>query len=652
MRLNEIKHLFRQHFQNDLFLMFFLAGLALSLRIIFFNGLNWDDDPDYVHRAYQVAFESKFVFPDNNGLRIGTYYPTALFYHLFGISQATIALFSLILSFLSAAVLFRFGTRFFNRSVGILAVLLFSVYPLDVELSSRLLPDPILPAISLFAVYLLFTADKINLEQPTNALRRKFNYLTSGALVAYLPAVNMSAFPILLFFVLYLVVHSVTLFRGANNPHAWRNPLGRLVLFGLGFLFITTAENLLYLHQMGDFFFKYKATLYHYNVEQTFHPNLCTYPDLMFQLRACSSIAFKGWADSYYGFHYLALLAVIIPGLVRYQRWYVWIFIWFIVVFGYLQFGSMSLSEYHPLHRLPRHLDMITPAMILLLAGGFDVIRSRRFIGSVLSLSCVGILIFASLIVIVARHNVLKDDVLPQIAVHSFIRVVKPKRIYSTENTIAYQRFLEKFNGETKYSPLRDAMMQQSDGYVVLGEFRNSEEIARSNNIFGIPLNWDRAYSMDVELHNPPQPQRVTFYRVQTSDILSLRDAKRANIIEYIENVHSEEIMTGESVLFWWECAHVDGVDDVLISNTGEVAIEHFEFEMLKDVTYAYLTDYHLEVFYDFRLIVDEQRGEVKIAEMPSMDNNYTLRIHIDDGEIPESGFYRFFIVASTKSGP
>ncbi|MBN2028633.1 glycosyltransferase family 39 protein [bacterium] len=642
------KKIIKQLLRNDLFLLIFLAILSLSLRVVFFNGLNWDDDPDYVQRAFQVAFQHKYIFPDNNGLRIGTYYPAALFYLIFGINQATIVLFPLVLSFFSTIVLFRFGTRFFNQSTGIFAAILNSVYPLDVELSSRLLPDAILPGISLCAVYLLFIADKDNAEIISPKLRNKSHYFFSGLLVAYLPSVNMSAFPILLFFVLYLTIQSSSFIFRITNGYAWGKIFSRLGLFGLGFLLFATSENSLYLHHLGDFFYKYKATIIHYNIDQNFHPDLCTYPDIMFQMHACKPFHFRGWASSYYGFHYLYLLILIIPGLFRCNRWYIWVFVWFWVVFGYLQFGSMSFTEYHPLHRLPRHLNMVTPPMILLLAAGFYALRLNR-ICKFLSLILLIILIIASMIVVVNRHRDLMDDVLPQKAVHSFIQAIKPDLLYASNNTIAYQRFLDKFNNKTQYLPLSTVVYEPDDGFVVLGEFRNSDEIERSNKIYRIPNNWQLAYTWEVIVHYQSSPKKVLFYRVHARDKKSLKNKKRDEIFDYVKNNLNVLLDNYESLIFWWECSKVDGIDDIIVSNDGKVTLNHLAFEEPKDITYAYLSDFPINHFHSLRLVVDEGRGQVRITDKPSMQNNYTLKINIDDGKIPGADFYRIFIFGSGK---
>jgi 4-amino-4-deoxy-L-arabinose transferase-like glycosyltransferase len=489
----------RPLFNNDLFLLLFLAAIALLIRIVFFTGMYFDDDPYFAGKAYRLAFkEFQIVAGHYNSLRIGTYFPTVLAYRMFGVGQVSSVLYPLLLSFFSAAILFLFGKRFFNRTTGILAALAYAFYPLDVGLSSRLLPDPILPAISLFAVYLLFSADKKNLDAPQPTLECRGSYLVAGVLVGYLPTVNMSAFPIVLFFGLYLLFQAPPLRKAWGGRGATRLMLLRWALFGAGFLAVSVAEGLMYLNFLGDFFYKYKATLHHYNVEMNFHPNLCLYPDLMTHLHNCRPAAFGGWESYAAGYHYLALIPLLFFGIAKQRKWYLWILLWFGIVFGYLQFGSSSFTEYRPLHRLPRHLNMVTPAMVLLLAGGFEALRrgktGRRLFGP--ALVC---LLIASLVVIANRHQDTQADLLPQKAIHSFVQAVSPARIYSTESTVAHQKFLDGYLKTGRYGFLPSAVGLSLDGLVLVGDFRNAPGVVFGTKKYGLPPYWENVYRMDAE---------------------------------------------------------------------------------------------------------------------------------------------------------
>ena len=124
--------------------------LALIIRLLCFNGLNWDDDPDYVHKTYQVKTGKAFINLDNNGFRIGTYYPAALTYALFGINDFGCGSYALFISLMSIVGIFYLGKLLFNEPTGLIAALLLAFYPLDVELASRLMPDGLLSGFSLF----------------------------------------------------------------------------------------------------------------------------------------------------------------------------------------------------------------------------------------------------------------------------------------------------------------------------------------------------------------------------------------------------------------------------------------------------------------------------------------------------------------------
>jgi 4-amino-4-deoxy-L-arabinose transferase-like glycosyltransferase len=203
---SDFKDKLRFNIEADKLALLIILILALALRLIFFNGLNWDDDPDYVWRAYQVKSGQAFIFNDNNGFRIGTFYPAALMYVIFGINNFACGAYALVISLLSISAIFSLGQLLFNKTTGLAAALLLAFYPLDVELASRLMPDGLLSGFSLFAIYFLMKGDKKNREDNAPRLVSKGCYVLSGLLLAWCTLVNMSSFVLIILLFIYSIL--------------------------------------------------------------------------------------------------------------------------------------------------------------------------------------------------------------------------------------------------------------------------------------------------------------------------------------------------------------------------------------------------------------------------------------------------------------
>jgi len=500
--------------EHDGLITFALVLLAFLIRAVFFYGLFFDDDQNYVFRAYQLLHHHALPLYGNNGLRVGTYAPAALAYWLFGINSVSIALFPLALSLLSVAAVYRLGLLLFDRTAAVFAAVLLAFFPLDAELATRLLPDPLLSAVSLLTFYALLRADFENIGQ--TQIRRKFSYFGAGLLLGYLPMINMSSFPLLLFFGVYLLGRAVAVVAKARRTGCpWaRQMIWPALLVIAGFAVFAAGEGFIYWRDTGDFLHKYRATLSHYNIENVFRPNLRTYPDNMFLLTS-HTFSFSRWKQVPYGFFYFALTAFLAPGLWKWRRRYLPIGAWFLITFGYLQFGSMSFTEYHPLHRMPRHLEMVTPPMILLLAAGLAALAKRRF-GKWLSYTTVLFLVVTSWVILADDHQKADDALMPQKAIREFVVREKPARVYAYYSTFSYQRFLNQFATTTKFELLQSALSSAPEpGYVVLDDLPITRQILAFHGFKTIPSNWKLAYRLNVERRpGLPANRQVLIYEV------------------------------------------------------------------------------------------------------------------------------------------
>ncbi len=135
-----------------------VVALALVVRIgylLFYSALpDWDQltVDNYYHHNWAVSIAQGNIFGDTTYFRAPFYtYCLAGVYAIFGPSLWAARLLGLMIGLISVALTYVLGKRIFNRTVGILAAVVHSVYPVLVYFESELLLD------SLFALLLQVT---------------------------------------------------------------------------------------------------------------------------------------------------------------------------------------------------------------------------------------------------------------------------------------------------------------------------------------------------------------------------------------------------------------------------------------------------------------------------------------------------------------
>jgi 4-amino-4-deoxy-L-arabinose transferase-like glycosyltransferase len=632
--------------------LLFTLVLALIIRLYFFNGLNWDDDPDYVWRAHQVKTGKGFIYRDNNGFRIGTYYPVAITYAIFGINDFGCGSYALAISLLSVVAVFYLGKLLFNTYTGFIAALLLAFYPLDVELASRLMPDGLLSGFSLFTIYFLYKGDIKNRNSEHGTLKSIWSYIASGLLLGWCTLVNMSAVVIITYVAIYFFfsifffwkkIKKVGILRGFIKIVALRY----VILVG-AFLLVAFIEGVSYYRSTGDFLFKYNHTLTHYAGDHAFNKDLTMYPKIMFHVNSQGKFHFQGKENSYYGFYYIFTLLALIYGLTQFKRNAYFFNIWLLTVFLYLQWGSMSFTEYNPLHRLPRHLSLVTPPMILCLAffiGNFRPQLIRKFISPII----LSFLVISSSIFCYYRHQSLEDSVLPQAAIHNYLDFLKPKLVYAANSTLAYQKFLDKFkNKGRQYIDIRRAKYnRQEDAYAIVGEYRHWREVVQTAlpNPSNPPANWELERVLEVEGKLQRPPYKVKIYKLLTIPIPELEIKKTKITEQFLLREFPDVFKHNSKLILSWECAQLDGIDKLKLKD-NQLTLQHIEFNYPKEINYKVFTPIPKNENLRYRIIKEQGRGEVRIDEFPTEKNNFTLIIKIDDGPFPSYDFYRFFVIA------
>jgi hypothetical protein len=625
-----------------------IVCVGVGLRLAYFTGLGFSDDPDYAARAFDLLAGRAHLYTDNNGLRIGTWYPAALGYAVFGITNVGLVIYPIVMSVLAITVMASLGTRLFDRRAGLIAALSLAFYPLDVELATRLLPDGLLAAWSLIAIGLLLSADLAQYEAPgAMNLLRPWSYFFSGAALGWCTVVNMSAIVLLAFLGLYLPV-SALLLKRRSSPETFRRLFlafccRRYVILFIGFLAVALPEALLYRLKFGSFLTKYTGTLSHYNLEgRSFFRDLWFYPENMFFLH-------RGWkfqmpAAEYrpYGFFFLAAVPSTIYGLMKGGSRFFIVALWLVSVFAYLEWGSMSVTSWNFLHRLDRHLELITPPMILVIAFACARVADRRP-GALVSTVALAWLFTTSLWTIHSRHADTMDHLSLMQPVHAVLEVFHPAHVFMDTQTGAYQRFLDRYEERGRsYHDITLLSSELTEDSMVIVHSDNTFSLQAGLNPLAPPPEWRLQATLNVP-GRLGAPKTIRAYKVGPK-IPEPIDVDRADLLElHLRGVDSTRVTRDTKLIFYWEGV-VDGVEHVEIRGTA-ATLRHLAFQPARDVISRSYLPITLNQDWQYEVIKEIGRGDVTILEQPSPQNNFSLIVEVNDGRAPGAARYRWFIV-------
>jgi hypothetical protein len=118
-----------------------ILAVGLGIRYIFYTGMVRGDSLNYAHAAF---LRSQGISDLGNWAgvgRIGLYGPVAFLYALFGPGELATHAYPLFASMATMFFLFKIGELANNQRTGLVAALLWAFFPLDIHLSTSLLPD-------------------------------------------------------------------------------------------------------------------------------------------------------------------------------------------------------------------------------------------------------------------------------------------------------------------------------------------------------------------------------------------------------------------------------------------------------------------------------------------------------------------------------
>jgi 4-amino-4-deoxy-L-arabinose transferase-like glycosyltransferase len=385
----------------------FAAVLVVWLvaRVVFFNGYYTEDAPGYVGDAIAIALGEYGARNHVNGLNVGTYAPVAIPLVLLGKTDLALSVWPLLCSLLGVLSMAGIAALLFGRGFAAIAALLYATYPGDVFFSTVVMPDAIQSgwlSLSLFLVTFACTRSTAN--------RHSGRIIVAAGVamgVCHLIRANgVLLLPIGFFGIAAL---SVTTAR-----ESWRLAFTRAALFLAGWAAVFVLEGVVYLVSVGDFLFRVHVVDRHYGQSTSIAQwGLNTHP-LTIPFSAFAPLTwwkFGVWWDfnpeqAYHGllftFAVLASVAALLSlrrvhgaHRARLVRGFAFAVVWLAWPLLYHQFGSQSLTQFIPIHRLSRHLVVYAPGAIAALAAGCAVLWSAaRTRHTRVALTLTGVILF------------------------------------------------------------------------------------------------------------------------------------------------------------------------------------------------------------------------------------------------------------------
>ncbi|MFH1720969.1 MAG: glycosyltransferase family 39 protein [Candidatus Altiarchaeota archaeon] len=451
---------------------------SLVIRLVFFVGLNWSDDVGYVFDAYRSVVLWQYPAHNLAALRIGHIFPIGFFFKVFGVSTLTAVLFPFICSMGEIVIVYYLGGLLFDKKTGLIAAFLLSFYPLDVLYATWIMPDVPVSFVLGLSVFLTLVAEKKGLRviwekkisSPAKKVKKEIKldnylYFLSGLLVGWAYLMRISGLIGLLFFVPYFTFDFLKKRRLSVRP----------LLFVLGLLFVMNAESVFYYleeRQIEDFYLRHTViTGFYHGETRGINPDLSFYPSRMFNVD--NNLKFE-WNARYhreYGLFFYAIIPAFIYILVFYRRRAYPILLWITAFFSYLELGSMSLTEYVPIHHLPRYLTVISIPAMLILAYALGLnLKSSSFGWRKACVSLIVLMLFSSSLFFLYHQHRFNQVITKGVKdSYHYLKNQPVKRIYADSGTAGALSFYFGFKRKDTILSINEnvACSGIQDAYVV-----------------------------------------------------------------------------------------------------------------------------------------------------------------------------------------
>jgi hypothetical protein len=507
-----MKNSYRQN--HKLCLAGFLLG-ALGLRLWFFHGIDSGDSFIYSHLAHRIMhgewLGNSFY---EASTRWGFLLPTAVFYRLFGISEGSSALWSMLLSLGTVVVGERLGSYLGGCRVGWLAALLIAIFPLEVAFAGQLMADGPLSFWLLLALYWFVRGDDSDTLQ-----RRARYFFASGLALGMAYATKFVAVLLFPFFLLFIMIR-----RRIDWPQAW---------IVCGFAVVFVAEFLVFEWFTGNGLLRLESIL----ADRADTAQLSAAQAAALKLDVLSTSV---WHYLYWMFvevHHVGgvfpLLGIVAGISFLRPRWletheritsgYWLVLLWAATLLFMLSCYPTSTTPYVPLYKMPNYMLMFTAPLLVALAVLLTRM-SRRF--QYASIAAVAGSALLCIIFSYESHSERVDNVR---ALHAFATTHTDRPLYGLKRSLDLLQFFTRFAPASEYKVIgAERFGKQPQTVNALSSLRQAY-VAVDHHF----LIFDKArYDFPLQLTQPPASWRIisTYQRPQhwlKKPLLSLADATR-----------------------------------------------------------------------------------------------------------------------------
>ncbi|MCE5251539.1 glycosyltransferase family 39 protein [bacterium] len=339
-------------------LMVILVINAL-LKWRFFAGLTQADDFSYGVYAYTMFRD---IWPWNTDmdfrmLRLGLMFPVSIVFRILPPGEFAAVLFPMMASLGTVVLAYLIGKRLYGPNAGIIGAFVLATFPGDVLYGTMLLPDIVVPFYLGAAVLAFLYTDTVK------GYKSYLLYALTGFFIFLAFITRENSYYFLLFFLPF-----------AFSAGRWKRGL---YLVGAGFVLPVLALYGIYYLKTGDFLFNVHlaTTARDSQIASGYIPknsdNMLTQFYYMFPA-AMGKVLEGGrrmYSSSTFGLTFYfglpCVLYTLVKAIIKRDRKGLLIPWWFLLVYLFLEFGTLSFSHYQVMKKLPRFLLTLTPAMAL-----------------------------------------------------------------------------------------------------------------------------------------------------------------------------------------------------------------------------------------------------------------------------------------------
>jgi 4-amino-4-deoxy-L-arabinose transferase-like glycosyltransferase len=434
---------------------------ALFLRVFFFAGFVLGDDPAYADNALMIT---QGHYPPLCDVCVFAFrplvlFPVALSLKYLGWSEFTFVFPILLASLISIYLIFALGTVLFDRTTGLVAASLLTVFPLNLVHATTMSNDIMLSMVVALALLLFLKG----LEER----KRKsiFLCIVAGAVLGSAAGIKINALPIVALFAI------IALYRW------WERKTGRtaVLAFVLSWLFVQGVFLLICYMGTGDALAPIHAEM---NFNKNFNPSgfvnspeglqyaLLYYPQFML---GTVTEGHPGYSFYPYGFFYPVFLIALLYFFCTRERKIIIPLFWFSFLFLMMEFAPLRIAPYYqPIHRLVRFLSIVSIPSLLVIAYFMKRVSERGGISK-------GIMVLLALgLVTTSLHQAYKksycygDCLADGREAHAVMRTVRYRQVITDQEMKNSLLFFNRFKGRHKIKSFEHDKPQFLPGSVVI----------------------------------------------------------------------------------------------------------------------------------------------------------------------------------------